>query len=419
MIGRRGQEAAQAAVALIERLCVEDMMVARLGIDTEAALARLMGLLKVDGVSRQEGAIRAAVDKQLRAMGVKKSWITHDDVHKHFGGEVGNLIVRLPGTGSLAREGRRFFSAHIDTVPACAGVEPVVSGRFVKPKGKTGLGADNRACVAALLAALAEVLASGVDRAPMTLVFTVAEEIGLLGARYLAKSVTDECTIGYNMDGGTVLSPRVGAPSAMRYSIGIEGIAAHAGGDPRGGVNAATVFALAVAELAQGGWLGEVVQGRREGRSNIGFVHGGRETNVVMPDLTARGEARSHNDAFLRKIVATIERAFVKAAGKVKNKHGQPAKVTFESHHDYTTFLLPMKSPAVRTYQRVAEALMFAGVEFGVGFGGLDANELNGKGLPTVTFGAGGRNPHCIGESCYLPEYYQAVAMAKGLMTIA
>jgi len=389
----------------------------KLNIDRNAALKRLVHLLRVPGVSRQEAQISRAVEQMLRKLGAKPSQITRDRAHTHFGGQVGNLFARLPGKGRLARAPRRFFSAHVDTVPTCAGVQPVVRGSWIRPKGKTSLGADDRAGVAAILSALAETRAQGSDHPPLTLAFLVAEEVGLWGSRYVDRKIVRECAMGFNLDGAAPTTATVAAPSGCLLDIEISGIASHAGGSPEKGASAATVFALATAELAEGGWLGKIVKGRQEGRANFGVVRGGEATNVTMPHLAVKGEARSHSPAFLKRIVTTAERAFQRAAKKVKNDDGKTTAVRFRVTPNYTAFKLPVRSPVIAEYRRALRQLGAKEAETVAGFGAVDANNLCAKGLPTVTFGAGGRNAHCIGESCYLPDYYLATAVLTELMT--
>jgi tripeptide aminopeptidase len=270
--------------------------------------------------------------------------------------------------------------------------------------------------VAAVLSAFAESRARTADRPPITLVFTVSEERGLWGAHYLDRKVLRECAMGFNVDGGSPRETTVGAPSGSLLELEITGIPSHAGGAPEKGASAATVFGLAIAELEKGGWLGKVVKGKQEGRLNFGVVRGGNATNVVMPKMTVKGEARAHSEAFLKRIVAAAERAFQRAAKKVKNSDRRSAKVRFKSIHNYTCFKLPVRSTVMKEYQRACGKFGLVELKHAIGFGAVDANYFCGNGLPTVTFGAGGRDAHCVGERCYLPDFYLAVGVLTELM---
>jgi tripeptide aminopeptidase len=388
-----------------------------LQIDKKSALDRLLRLLKVPGVSLHEAAVSQTVEKMLLGLGVRKAWIKRDHAHRHFDGRTGNLIARLPGSGQLRRAGRRFFSAHLDTVPVCAGAQALLQGSYIRPKGKTGLGADDRAGVAAVISGLAEAKARTNNIPPLTLAFTVSEELGLFGAQYMDRKVLADCAMGFNVDGGSPAHATVGAPSGFLLDIEITGIPSHAGGAPQRGASAATVFALATTELAKGGWLGKIVKGRQEGRMNFGMVQGGNATNVVMPSMTINGEARAHSEALLNRIITTAEKAFHRAARKVKNDQTRTAKVRFKATRNYTRFKLPLRSAVMKEYQRACKKTGAAKLTESIGFGAVDANYFCAKGLPTVTFGAGGRDAHCVGERCYLPDYYLSVAVLTELMT--
>jgi hypothetical protein len=96
--------------------------------------------------------------------------------------QTGNLIVTLPGT----RPGPRLlFSTHLDTVPLAAGAVPVRAGKRITPRGRTALGGDNRTGCACLVTLAATLLQQQLPHPPITLLFTVREESGLFGARYL------------------------------------------------------------------------------------------------------------------------------------------------------------------------------------------------------------------------------------------
>ena len=87
----------------------------------------------------------------------------------------------MPGTG----EGWVAFFAHLDTVPEPGAIEVELADGVFRSRGETILGADNKAAVAVLveLAARRAALAGG--EPGVELVFTVAEEDGLRGAKEL------------------------------------------------------------------------------------------------------------------------------------------------------------------------------------------------------------------------------------------
>src|SRR5436853_4003505 len=117
--------------------------------DSDRAIARLMEFLAIEGITGQEKAIAAAVEKSLRAAGVPGRWIKRDNANLSIPlpTQTGNLIVTFPGTLPGTR---RLLSTHLDTVPLCAGAVPIRKGSKIVPQGKTALGGDNRAGVACL-----------------------------------------------------------------------------------------------------------------------------------------------------------------------------------------------------------------------------------------------------------------------------
>ncbi|MEX1224069.1 MAG: hypothetical protein WEA31_05920, partial [Pirellulales bacterium] len=86
--------------------------------DLDEAVDLVMQLMAIPGGSGREGAVAEFVVSKLQKAGLKPAAIRHDTAHKRsiLGGELGNLIVRLPGT---LRRPRRLLMAHLDTVPIC------------------------------------------------------------------------------------------------------------------------------------------------------------------------------------------------------------------------------------------------------------------------------------------------------------
>src|SRR5689334_23289469 len=108
------------------------------------ALAMVMEMMAIPGRPGEEAVIMDFVRKKLVAAGAPASAITFDDAHKRtpVGGQVGNMILKLPGT---VKGPRRMLSAHVDTVPICVGSRPVKKGKYVvSADKKTGLGGDDR-----------------------------------------------------------------------------------------------------------------------------------------------------------------------------------------------------------------------------------------------------------------------------------
>ena len=87
-------------------------------INEKHALRHLLDLLKIEGLSGGESEVAIAVKERLLAAGCKASWMRHDKVNRKIPGdfEIGNLIVKIPGTRSGRR---RLFMGHLDTVPLC------------------------------------------------------------------------------------------------------------------------------------------------------------------------------------------------------------------------------------------------------------------------------------------------------------
>jgi tripeptide aminopeptidase len=391
-------------------------------IDEEAAVGRLMRFLAVEGVTGHERDIGREVVRALEEAGVPRRAMRFDTANERIPlpTETGNLIVTLPGT----RPGPRLlFSTHLDTVPLCAGAVPVRSKNRIVPQGDTALGGDNRTGVACLVTLAATLIGRGLPHPPLTLLFTVREESGLFGARYLDPADLGGPAMGFNVDGRSAADLTVGAVGAERWEVSITGRASHAGVAPEQGISATMVAALALARVKAGGWFGKVSRDGREGTSNVGSIAGrgggraGEATNVVTDYAFLQGESRSHDARFFRAITRAYADAFRSAAAEVRDHRGRPAKVRFSSRLDYYPFRLKPTEPAVRRAEAAARAAGLA-PNLRVGNGGLDANWLVRHGIPTVTFGAGQNNIHTTQEYVDLAGFARGCRMALALATL-
>ncbi len=377
-----------------------------------------MEMMAIPGRSGQEADIMEFIRGKLAAAGISDHTLTSDDAHRHtpIGGQVGNLVLKLPGT---IRAPRRMLVAHVDTVPICVGAQPIRKGKIVLSANKaTGLGADDRAGAAVLLSTALAVIRAKLPHPPLTFLWTVEEEVGLFGARYARLSKLAKPRLAFNFDGGLATRLTIGATGGYRMEIEIRGIASHAGNHPEEGVSAIAIASLAVADLVKEGWHGLVAKNGGAGTSNVGIFHGGEATNVVADHVQIRAEARSHDPKFRQRIVKAIAAAFKRAAATVRNADGKCGRVRILGRLDYESFRLSRTEPCVVAATSAIEA-EGREPELAITNGGLDANWLTARGIPTVSLGCGQRDIHTTREQLDIGEYHRARRIALRLATAA
>jgi tripeptide aminopeptidase len=374
-----------------------------------------MDLLGVEGLSGREGKVADLIRKKLRAAGCKPAWMKHDQAHKRIPGdfEIGNLIVKIPGT---IKGPRRLFMGHMDTVPLCRGCVPVRRGNRITSKTRTALGADNRTACAALVAMVETLLKHGLPHPPLTILFTVGEEIGLWGARKVDLGDLGKPAMGFNIDHGDPNEIMVGAIGADRWEVEVLGHGAHAGVHPEHGVSAALIASRAIADVAARGYFGKVRLKGKKGTSNVGILRGGDATNQVTDHVYVKGESRSHDRAFIDEITGAYREAFARAARGVKNHKGKTGRIKFKADRDYPSFKMDRREPVVKLAVKTAAGLGLK-PSLKIVDGGLDANFMNARGLPTVTLGAGQHGPHTVEEYADIREYLAGCRLLLALAT--
>ncbi len=325
-------------------------------IDVHAICDEFCELVQIDSPSGEEAEVARRLQEKLAEIGIESEF---DDAAAKTGGNCGNLIARLPGAKGAPTV---LLNAHTDTVEPGRGIKPQVDGALVTSDGTTVLGGDDKSGVVIILAVLRELLAEGLPHPPLEVVFTVAEETGLNGAKALDYEQL-HAEMAYVLDGGREMGVITNAaPSAFGLTFEVKGIAAHAGVCPE------------------------------EGTANIGVIKGGNATNIV-PELTlVRGEARSHDEEKLRAQVDCMAQAFAGAA----DEYG--AEVSSKIERSYTCFHVPDDKPVTRYAMRASEQL---GIEpqTETGGGGSDANIFNEHGIPAVIMATGPADVHTVNES--------------------
>jgi tripeptide aminopeptidase len=221
--------------------------------------------------------------------------------------------------------------------------------------------------------------------------------------------------MGFNLDGQEPNEIVIGAMSAVRWEANITGLSAHAGLEPHKGISATIIAANALAAIHEKGYFGRIEKGTRRGTANVGTIHGGEASNQVMDQLTLTGECRSHNPRFLEQIIRTYQNEFNRAAGNAKNHAGKTGSVDFNVESDYRAFRLKRSEPCVKI---ACQAVTNIGLTPNplVMDAGLDANNFNEKGLPTVTLGTGAHNFHQLTEYVAIDEYLQTCVILEQIV---
>ncbi|MBN1916763.1 MAG: M20/M25/M40 family metallo-hydrolase [Verrucomicrobia bacterium] len=342
-------------------------------------------LLHVNSPSRREKPVAAYVKRAMRP--VADEWF-EDRAGKAIGGNANNLVFRL--RGSRADAPPLVVVAHMDTVEPTPHLRIERRGTVVRSDGTTVLGADDKAGIAVMIEAARILARRRKTFRTVEFVFSVAEEVGLLGVEHLDYGRI-EGRLGLVLDSNTpVGSIVVSAPSSDHLDVRIKGRKAHAGIEPEKGINAITVAARAIARLRQGRLDEEMT-------ANIGVIEGGTATNIVPDEALVRGEARSFSERKLGRWVTHARTTFLKTA------EAAGAEAQVETTRAFTTYDVPKTHPLVRAAARAARAIGRRSMLLRSG-GGSDANVLNGRGITSVVLGLGYRDPHTKQESMDLVE---------------
>ena len=386
--------------------------------DEQTAMKYLMELLPIPGPPGDEREVEEYLIAECLKLGVPRDAMSSDKTFEQsdYGGNTGNLYIRLDGV----RGGpRRMLATHMDTVPPAVGCEPRVEGdRVVNDAEGKALGADARCGCAAVLHAIKALQALDGDHPPVTVVITVQEEVGLVGARGLDVSLLgpELPAYGFEFDGGRASELVTKIIGTERMNIEIEGIAAH-GGRPQKGASAAMVEAIALAEIGREGWFGYVEKPGGDARTNLGILRGGTGSNVVMPGLYGLAEFRSHSHDFRKQVIGVWQDAFRRAAEEVKSEDGKCCGVSFSQGPTYEPFALPDDAPVVELARAAAKG---CGIEPKLvrHDGGMDSNHFVAFGIPTVSIGIGGCRCHSPQEYADLKEFANCCRMAVALATV-
>ena len=196
-------------------------------INEDRLVSLFLDLIHIDAPSLGEKDVVAWTKKHLEDMGLD---VWEDEAGAKIGGNANNVIAHLPA--NIEGVPRVFLSAHFDTVEPTKGiVVQEVDGMF-STTSDTILGADDKGGMAPAIEAVRCLMESGEPHGDIFLLFSVAEEIGLLGADALDIEKLN-LDFGFVLDTGPPVGTFVTTTATHdKLDITIKGKPAHAGKDP-------------------------------------------------------------------------------------------------------------------------------------------------------------------------------------------
>ena len=360
-------------------------------------LDRFVRLCEIPSPTGDERAVADAVARELRELGVA---VTEDGAAAVARAGAGNLVARVPGRD----DDWVMLCAHLDTVPEDGRIEVVLEDGVYRSRGDTILGADDKAAVAVLVE-LAARHASDPPPVGIELLFTVAEEDGLRGAKaFDIESLRSR--FGFVLDHASPIGEiLVAAPTYKRLAAEFIGREAHSGIRPEEGQSAIAAAATAIAEMKLGRLDDETT-------ANVGVIEGGTATNIVPGRCRIEGEARSIDTQRAAETIGSMVDACTWAAGE---RH---CDVDFEVTEVFRGYRPRPASSAVSVAKRALQSRGHEPRQLATG-GGSDANALRAAGFDAVLLANGTEANHTPEESVAAQRIVEMLDVCEAILEVA
>ncbi len=355
-------------------------------------------LVKIESITFNERQVADYIGDLLASIGVEYE---EDGSARQLNGSCGNIIARIPGRNDSPTI---LLAAHMDTVEPGVNIEPVIEKGTIRSSGKTVLGADDKAGCAVIIEVLTSIMQDSIDHSPLEIVFTAAEEKGLLGSRNLDMAQFS-ASFGFVIDGdGPVGAIVIKAPYQDYFKAVFKGKAAHAGVEPEKGISAIKAAAYAVSNMKTGRIDSETT-------ANIGVIKGGRAINTVAEETIIEGEARSHDISKLKQQVENM-RECVSDANKTV---GTIAAIRIDRLYD--GFSLSEDEDVVKIAKKV---IRDKGIEprLIASGGGSDTNIFNKGGIKTLNLSCGAEKVHTTSEHISIDDMVKAATILESVLIL-
>jgi tripeptide aminopeptidase len=391
-------------------------------------LERFLRYVRIDTQGAHRVSRRPSTEKQLdlsrllveelRDLGLDDAVLT----------DTATVFASLPGSTVAPVVG---LIAHVDTTPdvSAAGVVPLVHRTWdgtsielpgdrrqvldpaqlpelaervghdiVTSDGTTLLGADDKAGIAEIVAAVAYLTRHPEKpRTPLRLAFTVDEEVGRGAEEFDLEAFGAD--VAYTLDGSGLGELEIETFSAKSLRVTIRGLSVHPGSAKGKLVNAVKLASELVMSLPRDQLSPETTEDRE------GYVHPHRIAGNAE-EATVDFIARDHDDALLEEHVALVRNLATAVAEREPRAH-----VDVEVRDSYRN-MRPYIEENPRVVEAALEAIRRAGVEpkLAITRGGTDGAVLSSRGLPTPNLFTGGQEYHSVREWASVQDMAAAAA---------
>lgn len=366
-------------------------------INKDRMISEFATLVSIDSKSFGEKNMGEFIKQRLTSLGFS---ISEDDAGRCYNGNCGNIYGFREGD---IPSDPLLFSAHMDTVEPSSNKQAVLGkDGIIRSNGKTVLGADDCAGIAAILEALHTIKERNIPHRPIEVLFTVAEELYCKGVEQFDFSKI-KAKEAYVLDlTGPVGSAAYKAPTIISFTVTVKGKSSHAGFAPQNGVHAIAAAASAINGLSMG-------QIDEETTLNIGVIEGGLATNIVPDRCMVSGEIRSYSHTKALHMAEVVKKHFTDSASTI----GATAEFLIQSH--FEAYEIPLDHPVVKRFERVCDEQRLPTALLQT-FGGSDNNCFAKHGISGIVVANAMNQCHSCEEYTTVDELYTIAELTISLM---
>ena len=312
-----------------------------------------------------------------------------DQTARQTGCDTGNIIVAGAGKARLC------FCAHMDTIRIYDRPSIIEGEGVIRAQGGGVMGADDKSGVAVLLESIVRMREQGDLPQDIHFLFTVSEEEGFLGAKYVdERHFKDAYAFVVDSAGapiGHVVTKGVGQ---YRFEMTVTGRMSHTSSRGKG-VSAILCAAEMLCKLPASHQPGEVFV-------NIAHIHSHGNPNTVPEKVFVSGQVLYYDQRAAKRIMDEMENV---AMGCAKRRG---AVLEFRSELQCEPFTVQDTDGIVR-YARTAARE--AGLDFHTGQtgAGSDAHMFAQRGGNAIKIATGMKNVHSRDEHISLRDMEECV----------